>query len=86
MKIDISENDIRFLIESFEKPDENERDYSRERLKECIENNEFSRDEISDLISYLDDLFLLHGLKNDEPTEYGREAERLRDLIFYQFN
>lgn len=82
MKVSLNKDDKELLIASFNRPDENERDYSIEDLKKCIINNEYSEDDVSYLIEYLDDHFLLHGLENDEPTEYGLKIEKIRDYLY----
>lgn len=83
MEVQMNKEDILFILDSLKLEDPNPRDYSKVKIRESLEKNNFSEDDISYLIEYLDDLFLMHGLDSDfEPNELGLRAESLRDYLY----
>lgn len=83
MEVQMNKEDILFILDGLKLEDPNPRDYSKVKIRESLEKNNFSEDDISYLIEYLDDLFLMHGLDSDfEPNELGLRAESLRDYLY----
>lgn len=73
---------LNILRKSFELPHYNDFDFS---IDQMMENLKIEIDDVTakQLIEYADTRFVEHGLVDDEPNEFGRDMEMIRDHIYY---